>query len=208
MLNTTMIIKPNAAGWGEWSTAHAVIQYAEYNSVDADGNPVDVSQRATTIGGQPNNPVITAEEAANYIPEAIFSGEWKPYELAVQCEAPEAELKDGTISWTPANNGAIAYMISKNGEMLGITTETSFVVEHGVTAPRRAEATPDKYTIRAANPRGGFGEAKEVKDGAATGIDAVKNGQDADAIYNLQGVRVNNVQKGVYIVNGKKVVVK
>ena len=207
MLNTTMIIKPNAAGWGEWNPAHAVIQYGEYNSVDAEGNPVDVSQRATTIGGQPNNPVITAEEAATYTPDAIFSGEWKPFELTVQCEAPAAELKDGTITWTPANNGAIAYMISKNGEMLAITTETSFVIEAaGEGAPRRAEAA-DKYTIRAANPRGGFGEPKEVSVNP-TGISTVKNGQQADTIYNMQGVRVNNVQKGVYIVNGKKVVIK
>lgn len=207
MLNTTMIIKPNAAGWGEWNPAHAVVQFAEYNSVDADGNPVDVSQRATTIGGQPNNPVITAEEAATYAPEAIFAGEWKPFDLTVQCEAPEAELKDGTITWTPADNGAIAYMVSKNGQMMAITTGTSFVIDAVAgNAPRRADAA-DKYTIRAANPRGGFGEAKEVKE-TATGISTVKNGQQDDTIYNLQGVRVNHVQKGVYIVNGKKVVVK
>ena len=207
MLNTTMIIKPNAAGWGEWSTPNAVTQFGEYNSVDADGNPVDVSQRATTIGGQPNNPVITAEEAATYAPEAIFAGEWKPFDLTVQCEAPEAELKDGTITWTPADNGAIAYMVSKNGQMMAITTGTSFVIDAVAgNAPRRADAA-DKYTIRAANPRGGFGEAKEVKE-TATGISTVKNGQQDDTIYNMQGVRVNHVQKGVYIVNGKKVVVK
>ena len=28
------------------------------------------------------------------------------------------------------------------------------------------------------------------------------------AVYNLQGVRVDNPQKGLYIINGKKVVVK
>lgn len=207
MLNTTMIIKPNAAGWGEWNPAHAVVQFAEYNSLDADGNAVDVSQRATTIGGQPNNPVITAEEAATYAPEAIFAGEWKPFDLTVQCEAPEAELKDGTITWTPADNGAIAYMVSKNGQMMAITTGTSFVIDAVAgNAPRRADAA-DKYTIRAANPRGGFGEAKEVKE-TATGINTVKNGQQDDTIYNMQGVRVNHVQKGVYIVNGKKVVIK
>ena len=98
-------------------------------------------------------------------------------------------------------------MISKNGEMLAITTETSFVIEAaGEGAPRRAEAA-DKYTIRAANPRGGFGEPKEVSVNP-TGISTVKNGQQTDTIYNMQGVRVNNVQKGVYIVNGKKVVIK
>ena len=80
------------------------------------------------------------------------------------------------------------------------------MAETGEAAPRRAEAA-DKYTIRAANARGGFGEAKEVKD-AATGISTVKNGQQTDTIYNMQGVRVNNAQKGVYIINGKKVVIK
>ena len=46
-------------------------------------------------------------------------------------------------------------------------------------------------------------------DGDVTSIDAIDNGQFAtDAIYNLSGQRVNKAQKGIYIVNGKKVVVK
>ena len=46
-------------------------------------------------------------------------------------------------------------------------------------------------------------------DGDVTSIDAIDNGQLAtDAIYNLSGQRVNKAQKGIYIVNGKKVVVK
>lgn len=41
------------------------------------------------------------------------------------------------------------------------------------------------------------------------GIEAIDNSQSAtDKIYNLSGQRVNKVQKGIYIVNGKKVVVK
>lgn len=46
-------------------------------------------------------------------------------------------------------------------------------------------------------------------DGDVTSIDAIDNGQFAtDAIYNLSGQRVQKAQKGIYIVNGKKVVVK
>ena len=42
-----------------------------------------------------------------------------------------------------------------------------------------------------------------------TGIESVEsNGADNDAIYNMQGVRVEKAQKGVYIQNGKKIVVK
>ena len=48
-------------------------------------------------------------------------------------------------------------------------------------------------------------------DGETTGIITIENGQSATgkAIYDLQGRRVNGTaQKGVYIVNGKKTVIK
>ena len=47
--------------------------------------------------------------------------------------------------------------------------------------------------------------------GQATGINAVsKVAVNNGAIYNLQGVRVNseNLTKGIYVVNGKKYVIK
>ena len=55
------------------------------------------------------------------------------------------------------------------------------------------------------------GEVKMFIDGLETGIEAIDNGQmtmDNEVIYNVAGQRVNKAQKGIYIVNGKKVVVK
>ncbi len=48
------------------------------------------------------------------------------------------------------------------------------------------------------------------EEDGTTGIQAVSTSHaDSDAIYTLQGVRVNNMnQKGVYIVGGKKIIVK
>ena len=44
-------------------------------------------------------------------------------------------------------------------------------------------------------------------EGEATAIKSIENKKvDSDAIYNLQGVRVNNAEKGIFIINGKKVV--
>ena len=214
-LNTTLN-QPNEIRATRFITAgmnEAADKFKEYNSMDKDGNVVspasNVLKFTHSTGDKEYETILTADEAAGYALDKVFT-DWKPADYTVQVEAPAAELKDGTISWTPANNGAIAYAIFKNGQLLGITEESSFVVEAvaetGEAAPRRAEAA-DKYTIRAANARGGFGEAKEVKD-AATGISTVKNGQQTDTIYNMQGVRVNNAQKGVYIINGKKVVIK
>lgn len=47
------------------------------------------------------------------------------------------------------------------------------------------------------------------KDDITTGVQAISNvAMGSNAIYNLQGVRVDNATKGLYIVNGKKTVVK
>ena len=50
-----------------------------------------------------------------------------------------------------------------------------------------------------------------VFGGEVTGVEAIDNGQltiDNSAVFNLQGQRVNKAQQGVYIQNGKKVVLK
>jgi hypothetical protein len=51
-------------------------------------------------------------------------------------------------------------------------------------------------------------------DGSVTAIKSISadnlNGKIAEGMYNLNGMKLNSVptQKGVYIVNGKKVVIK
>lgn len=48
----------------------------------------------------------------------------------------------------------------------------------------------------------------EIVSSISTGINNVEQIAEGAAIYNLNGVRVNKMQKGVYVVNGKKVVIK
>ena len=76
------------------------------------------------------------------------------------------------------------------------------------------------YPIDSETPTGGFkafvddstGEGKElVFDQDPTGIENMEHGtlnMNNGAIYNLQGQKVNKAQKGVFIQNGKKVVLK
>ena len=56
----------------------------------------------------------------------------------------------------------------------------------------------------------GTGNAKSfIAFEVTTGVDAVEaNGTNDDAVYNLQGIRVANPQKGIYVKNGKKIVIK
>ena len=46
------------------------------------------------------------------------------------------------------------------------------------------------------------------KDGAQTGIKDIQNDQKVGVIYDLMGRKVNKMNKGIYIVNGKKYIVK
>ena len=47
-----------------------------------------------------------------------------------------------------------------------------------------------------------------IINNGATGINAVENEQGESVIYNLRGQRVENPTKGLYIINGKKVILK
>lgn len=203
-LNTKMNQQPIESRWnltGMNGIDMAVA--AEYNSRDMDGN--DVTPPAGTTQTFKNKKtvltiVLTAEQAANYTSANMF-GEWAPETLAAQLEAPEATYDSGNVTWTPANNGATAYLIEKDGEFAGITTGSTFAIT--------IDVEKEKLTIRAANGRGGFGEAKQV-EGTATGIHAAKAATERgeQVIYNLAGQRVSKATQGLYIVNGQKVILK
>ena len=142
-----------------------------------------------------------------------FTG-WAPNEIATQIEAPVAELKDGVIS-SKKVDGATAYALFNNGSLMAIVDgeTTAYTIEgaesgQGAPALRRAgEDSSTAYTIRAANGRGGFGIAKGVT--LATGIAAIETELGGDVkIYDLNGRRVMTPTKGVYIINGKKTIIK
>jgi hypothetical protein len=55
---------------------------------------------------------------------------------------------------------------------------------------------------------GGSSRLNVVIAGETTGIKAIEAQEAQEGIYNLQGQRVAKAQKGLYIVNGKKAIVK
>ncbi|MBR2253592.1 MAG: hypothetical protein IJ895_04155, partial [Prevotella sp.] len=193
IINATMNAAPVSTGWDDWGT-HTVVQFGEYNSVDANGKPIDVSGRKTTIGGAANNPDIKAEEAPNYAVSAIFSGDWKPNTLAAQAAAPTATIKDNVITITPANGGdAGVYLIEKDGEFLALTSETTYNVSEQAEEGNKVTAEP-VYTVRAANKMGGFGEAAEVSQ--ETAVEVVEAATEASQA------------NGAFVINGNVVIMK
>ena len=199
MINTKMIIAPKEEGWAEWSDdvtkQNAVVQFAEYKSVDANDNLIDLNNRKASFAGQANNPVITEEEVANYTVSAIFSGDWKPNTLAAQAAAPAAKIENGVITITPANGGdAGVYLIEKDGEFLALTSETTYNVSEQAEEGNKVTAEP-VYTVRAANKMGGFGEAAVAT--VPTAIEVVEATAEAA-----------NAAEGAFVIDGKVVIVK
>ena len=198
-IDTKMNVVPSAIGWSEMGTGWPA-RFAEYNSMTKTGSQIDLSGRKKTFGdGHANNPVLTAEEAAEYSDMSKMYGDWQPT-LATE-QAPlvnGVKLEGSTLSWQ-GSDYALLYAVCKNGSVEGFTTETNYEVSGTDT---------DVWSVRAANDMGGLSDA--VAAGSTDGIKSVANADSRQdgTIYTLQGVRVNNPTRGVYVINGKKIVMK
>ena len=175
--------------------------FGEYNTMDING--VDITPETNTIKVKSSfQTILNASMASAKKKEKMFSDnaekKWDPAKFTAQIAAPEdARYDNGVITWT-AVDGATIYALFMNNTFLTMTNETSYNVE--------VNPDLDRLSIRSANAMGGFGPKAHVA--GTTGIQTVKRNADNDIIYNLQGVRVKKPGKGIYIINGKKTIVK
>ena len=180
------------------------VLFGEYNTMDATGNNITPASNIIKSYGGDFETIINAEQAANFSYKMMFSEnpekQWDPATLTKQLEAPaDAKYANGTVTFSLQNNGMTGCAIFKNGEFAGLSTDGSFKIN--------IDPAIDELTIRTANSMGGLGAAAHVDGTATTGINNVKAATDGDnVIYNLQGIRVNNAGKGIFIINGKKVI--
>lgn len=198
-LNTTFKASFAPEGWSEWHIAPAL--FAEYNSMDADGNPIDLTNRRTTyrVDGldEPavRKAVLTAEEAARYTYENVTSGDdgWNPRKFfeAVDAPAEAVKLPNGTIEWKPSDYAICYIVLDGEDNVLDITTDTSYTPK---------AMTDGDYYVKAVNEYGSLGTASKVD--VSTGVKTVepKMGSVARAYYNAQGVRTATATKGLNIV--------
>lgn len=179
-INTKMKVLPTDEAWGDPMNV-VPTKFAEYNSVDANGNAVDLSKRRsyysftdkssvfheTTI-----NPVLSASEAAQYTIQNVVGGtdNWTPDNDCKQISAPKVKVTDHTLSWTD-NDSALCYFIFKNNVYVDNITDNSYEVPN--------DATPsDRFTVRAANLMGGLGESSN-----AVSIDGIEENNNRIFFY-------------------------
>ncbi|MBR6593380.1 MAG: Ig-like domain-containing protein [Prevotella sp.] len=197
-INTTAEVTIPAAGWYEKMGGLPAL-WAEYNTMDGDGNPLDLSQRRSSYWKEVDGEqvwvhnvknVLTAEEAAQYTVKNVLSGSdnWQPSIITESCAAPQAKIEGNKIVWD-AVPYAICYVVYKNDEVAGFTTECEFAYEAGA-----------KYKVFAANEQGGLSKASVP--GVTDGISSLPtaDGQQPTAIYTLDGKRIQQLQQGINII--------
>ena len=147
---------------------------------------------------------------------AIEAG--KPYLVKVSADKEIGAFDGATVSGTPTATETTAADFIPT---LGATTITGDPKKILVLTTGNKLRHPSELPSNMKGFRAYFllkGEAAQARsfsmdfgDGEATGIISIDNGQLImdNEVYDLQGRRVNNAnQKGVYIVNGKKVIIK
>ncbi|MBR5062880.1 MAG: Ig-like domain-containing protein [Prevotella sp.] len=158
--------------------------------------------------------VIVFSEIDDIIPAGtgvVLQGEQGSYDFVVKnvnLAAPEGNLLNGSDEAAMTEGGDIYYKLTvKNGEVgFYWGAEEGGAFENGAHKAYLAipaGSSNAKFFVI------GKVEGSVVSDGAglADGINEVQ-AESQKVYYNLNGVRTNTLRKGIYIVDGKKVVIK
>lgn len=217
-INTKTYVNIPAKGWYNTMGGLPVL-WADYNTVDADGNPVDLSQRESyyyytdddtgkkmeTFGVKNR---LTDEEAAQYTIKNVMGGtdNWQPDLLCEPVAAPQVTQNGNTLSWE-AVPYAICYVVSKGDDVVSIQTETEFQLPAAARAPQNA-ATAEVFCVQAVNEQGGLSPMGTVQQATAISVveTAASHAQETGAAFNLSGQRVSSSYKGVVVIGGKKII--
>lgn len=186
-LNTTINSgKLAATRWTVAGMNSAPVSYKEYNTVDKSGNGMNtpasnIIEFTHSTGNNTMETVLSAEEAQEYSLDKFFT-DWNPAATAAQ-ETIDTENFDPEAVYLVENNGAFVALVK--GSALSAYTQG---------------------TIRKANARGGFGAAVDLS--LVTGIRSAASMEQTThhhAIYDVLGRRLTTLQKGINIVDGKKI---
>ena len=205
-LNTTMKIGIKPEGWNNMGAIPAI--FAEYNSKNADGDPIDLSNRRTEYSYEDRETgetvtgtckaTLTDEEAAAYTYEAVMGGAdgWNPRKLMEKVAAPAGLKYDAAaemLTWQPSEYAICYVVIDGNDNVIGFTTDTEY---------SKGLAGGATYTVKAVNEYGSLSLGSSTY--VATGIDNVE-GTDVveEEYYNASGMRLASPAKGINIIRQK-----
>ena len=186
------------------------MQFHEYNTMDENGNNITPETNVLMFKAHDSGTyetVLKASEIDKYQLRNVYT-DWTPDQECRQIAVTSVTRSGNSLSWT-VGEPAKAFLIEQDGDFVAIVAGTEN--QYNVNANGNG-----KFTVRAANMMGGFGEPME-EGNSATGIinvnvndneneNSLSHREGWGESYNLAGQKVGNGYKGISIVNGKKVI--
>lgn len=177
------------AGFATYATTNNVVVPSDENvkvmtvKVNAEGTAIELNEvKAGTV--IPGNTGILVKAPAGNCDFVVTSDKGT--------ELTNNDLKAATADVT--SDGTKFFALTKIGDKVGFAlVENGVVIPAGKAYLEVAKATAAKFFCL---------------DGEATGINSVKTAKADGAYYTLEGVKTTKPVKGLYIHNGKKIVVK
>ena len=172
----------------DFSKAEKIAAY----KASVDGNTVNLTKVTTVAAGEgvllrSINGGATTEE----LPTAVDAEEDADNAFVGTLTATTLSEKDGNIT---------NFVLSKKNDVVGFYKASNTPI-----AAWKAYLPVENYSAEA----GARGLTLVFDDGNTTSISEIDNATTADdVIYTLSGARVKNPAKGLYIKNGKKIVIK
>lgn len=187
----TSDVSITAQGWNDMGGLP--IQMAEYQTMDANGNLVDLSQRKTSFTAdgvtRSSKAVLTPREADSYKLSYMLTGsdgwdaDWQGFILP----APSISVSDNIVSWYDATGYAQCFLVIVDGNAT-LTTDTS------------VSADGKHVTVQCVSAYGVAGEV--ASDGNPTAVYLTTTNAEVISrqFYTADGRQVNRLQHGMTIV--------
>ncbi len=161
-INTKLLADINPQGWSDMGVAPEV--FADYGTVDKNGNPVDMSLRKSDyyrdgnyLGTAKN--FLTDQEAASYTYENVIfrSGDsWDPRLIAEAPEQPKnIKVENAVLTWDETAYTRL-YVILRNNQVIGFSTTNQYA---DITA---VQGVNYSYAIQAASEYGALSVVSET----------------------------------------------
>ena len=177
----------NSSRWTAAGMNNAAYAFKEFGTMDSTGAVVCPSTFVVNFthssGDNQIETILSTDEAAQFTVANIF-GAWAPDQIATQAEVTDAILNQEAGTLQIVGNSD-AYLVYHGDEMF--LSDGILPIKLDITKP---------ISVRAANSRGGFGEAKEAHIGSAlNNVDETENVQklfeNGQVVILKNGVRYN-----------------
>lgn len=189
IISPTETVSVSEAGFATYATTNNVVVPEDENvkvmtvKVNAAGTAIELNEVAAGTVIPANTGILVKADQGDH-------------DFVVTSDKGEAlannDLKAATADET--SNGSTYFALTKIGEKVGFAlVANGIVIPAGKAYLEVTKSTGAKF----------FG-----LDGEATGINSVKTAKADGAYYTLEGVKTTKPVKGLYIHNGKKIVVK